>query len=559
ATVRGYQGDDLASPHHVAACLKHYVGYSGPTSGHDRTPALFPETVLREYYLPTFRAAIDAGAASVMINSGEVNGIPGHANHFLLTTVLRKEMGFDGVAVSDWEDIKKLVTHHRVAANEKEATRMAVMAGIDMSMVPSDYSFADLLLQLVNEGAVPVSRIDEAVRRILVMKARLGLFRDPLTGIDGRGVGSPSARALSLQAARESITLLKNTRNVLPLARGARILVTGPTADSLIALNNGWTYTWQGDRPALYPADRPTIVAAIRQRVSEANVTYVPGVDFKKEIDLAAVTSAAQTADVIVLCLGESSYTETPGDIDDLALPAPQRHLAEVAAATGKPVVLVLVEGRPRLINDFAEAMSGIVLAYNPSNEGGAAVTDILFGDVNPSGRLPFTYPRYSNSLLTYDRKLSESSDTSFGLKAYNAQFEFGFGLSYTTFEYSGLEVSPRTVATNGPVSVKVTVRNTGDRAGAEVVQLYLRDRVASITPSVRRLKRFARLWLAPGESRQASFTLTRDDFSFIGADNRPTVEAGDFDVMVGSLTSSFALTTVPGRKQPSPTKKESP
>ena len=250
AMVRGYQGNDLASPERVAACLKHYVGYSGPYSGHDRTPALLPERTLREYYLPTFRAAIEAGAASVMINSGEVNGVPGHADHNLLTTVLRKELGFDGVAVSDWEDIKKLVTHHRVAADEKEATRIAVMAGIDMSMVPSDYSFADLLLQLVKERKVPMSRIDEAVRRILVMKARLGLFKDPALGIGG-AIGSPAARALSLQAARESITLLKNSGNVLPLPRQARVLVTGPTADSIIALNNGWTYTWQGDRPQL--------------------------------------------------------------------------------------------------------------------------------------------------------------------------------------------------------------------------------------------------------------------------------------------------------------------
>jgi beta-glucosidase len=556
ATVRGYEGDDVASPHQVAACLKHYVGYSGPYTGHDRTPALLPENTLREYYLPTFASAVHAGARSVMVNSSEVNGIPGHANHYLLTTVLRKQLGFDGLVVSDWEDIRKLVSSHHVAADEKEATRIAVVAGIDMSMVPSSYSFSDLLLQLVQEGKVPMSRINEAVRRILQMKADLGLFRDPMMGINDGPIGTPASREVSLQAARESITLLQNAGNILPLARNTHVLVTGPTADSLASLNNGWTYTWQGDRASAYPQDRDTILSALRRKLGEQNVAYVPGTDLDKEIDIGAAVSAAQQTDVIILCLGEGAYAETPGNIDDLSLSPAQIRLALALANTRKPVVLVLAEGRPRLINEFADAMRAIVLAYNPSNEGGTAIADILFGDVNPSGRLPYTYPRFPNALLTYDHKVSEDTDTSYGQKAFRPQFEFGFGLSYTTFQYSGLRLASSSVPLTGKLPLSVTVTNTGARPGAEVVQLYVRKRYASVTPPTKRLKRFAKIWLEPGESRELSFTLVPDDLSFIGADDRPTIEPGGFDVMVGPLSAPFNVTA--GSKQaPARTRKK--
>lgn len=543
ATVRGYQGQDPASATQVAACLKHYVGYSFPTTGHDRTPALIPEVTLREYFLPTFAAAVKAGGLSVMVNSGEVNGMPGHLNRFLLQDVLRGELGFDGVVVSDWEDIKKLVNIHHVAPNEKEATRMAVLAGIDMSMVPSDYSFSDLLVELVEQGAVPMSRIDEAVSRILTMKARVGLFDDPLRGVDAKTtVGSTESRRVALQAARESIVLLKNTDSLLPLPSTARLLVTGPTADSLASLNNGWTLTWQGDRKEIYPKDRPTVRGAIESRLGAGQVAYVPGVEYEKEIDIAAAVAAAEKADAAIVCLGEMSYAETPGNIDDLTLPEAQLRLAQAVAATGKPVVLVLVEGRPRIIRPIADAMKAIVLALNPGMEGGQAVSDVLFGDMNPSGRLPITYPRHPHALRTYDHKAYEEQDTDFGLKAFQPQFEFGFGLSYTTFEYSGLTVEPKLAGAGDPVTVSVTVRNSGPRAGAEVVQLFLSDHVASLTPPLKRLKRFVKVTLEPGESQEIRFLLTRDDFSFIGPEQKSVVEPGSFSVLAGGLKEELAL-----------------
>jgi beta-glucosidase len=541
ATVRGYEGSDLSSATSVSASLKHYVGYSFPTTGGDRSPALIPENTLREYFLPTFAAALQAGAHTVMVNSSEVNGIPGHANHYLLTDVLRGELGLQGFVVSDWMDIKKLVGVHHIAANEKEATRIAVMAGIDMSMVPSDYSFSNLLLALAQEGKVPVSRIDEAVRRILTVKFQLGLFDDPLRGMESKTIeGSDEARAVSLRAARESITLLKNQAHVLPLPKKAHVLVTGPDADSLIPLNNGWTYTWQGDRASLYPKNRPTILKAIQEKLGTGDVEYVPGTTYDKEVDIAKAADAARGADALVVSLGEWAYAETPGNIVDLSLPSVQLELVHRVAGAGKPIILVLTEGRPRLIQTVADSASAIVMAYNPGNEGGQAIADVLFGDVNPSGKLPVTYPRWPNELFTYDHKRFEGEDSPEGRRLDTPQFEFGFGLSYTNFSYSDLRVTSAKNTANAPIEVEVTVKNTGDREGQEVVQLYVSQRVASVTPPIKRLKRFAKISLQPGEQRRISFELTADDLSFIGPENKRITEPGLFDVMVGGLTQSI-------------------
>jgi beta-glucosidase len=541
ATVRGYEGSDLASPSSVSASLKHYVGYSYPTTGGDRSPALIPENTLREYFLPTFAAAVKAGAHTVMVNSSEVNGTPGHANGYLLKNVLHDELGLQGFVVSDWMDIKGLVSTHHIAANEKEATRIAVLAGIDMSMVPSDYSFSNLLLELVQEGKVPASRIDEAVRRILTVKYQLGLFDDPLRGIDSKTViGSPESRQVSLEAARESITLLKNENQTLPLGKTAHVLVTGPEADSLIPLNNGWSYIWQGDRASAYPKDHATILKAIQEKIGAANVSYVPGATFNKEVDSAKAAEAASKADAVVICLGEWAYAETPGNIADLTLPDAQLSLALKIMERKKPVILVLTEGRPRIISRIADSAKAIVMAYNPSNEGGQAIADILFGDVNPSGKLPITYPRSTNRLFTYDHKVFSGEDWGEGKAMAAPQFEFGSGLSYTTFSYSDLHVAPATASGNQTVRVDVTVKNTGGRAGKEVVQLYLNERVASVTPPLKRLKRFAKVSLQLGESRQVSFELTSDDLSFIGADNKRVVEPGVFEVRIGNLQQSF-------------------
>ena len=558
AFVRGVEGDDLTSNSHVATSLKHYMGYSLPLSGRDRTSAWIPENYLREYFLPPFAEAVRAGARTVMVNSAEINGTPGHVNRRVLTDILRGELGFDGIVVSDWEDIKKLVTQWRVARDEREATRVAVMAGIDMSMVPSDYSFADILVQLVRDGSVPQARIDEAVRRILLVKFQLGLFDNamPDASLISR-IGTPESRQLSLQAARESMTLLKNEGSLLPLEKSRKVLVTGPTADSLLALNNGWTYVWQGSEESLYPKDRLTIRRAVEEKIGASNVTFVQGTRLVRpsgspsgstptltdeEVHIAAAARAARDSDVVVLCLGEGSYAETPGNITDLTLGEAQLKLARAIEETGKPVVLVLVEGRPRVISSIADGARAILMAYNPSNEGGQAVADVLFGDFNPGGKLPFTYPRATGNVFAYDRKAFEDADTSFGNLATAPQFEFGRGLSYTTFAYSDLRTGSPTMASNETMPVSVTVTNTGRRAGNETVILYVRDVVASLAPPGKRVRRFAKIYLEPGQSRTVNFLLRPDDLSFIGADNRPVTEPGDFEVMVGGLTTKFTL-----------------
>src|SRR5688572_3598576 len=510
AFVRGLEGSDVASQDNVASSLKHYMGYSFPLTGRDRTPAWIPENYLREYFLPSFDGAVKAGARTVMINSGEINGVPGHINHHILTDILRGELGFKGFVVSDWEDIKKLVTIWRVAANEKEATKMAIMAGIDMSTVPTDYSFSDHLIALVKEGAVPQSRIDEAVRRILRVKYELGLFDNPGPNPALKSkFGLPESRQVSLQAAQESMTLLKNTGNILPLSKTTKVLVTGPTADSIISLNNGWSYVWQGSEESLYPKDRHTIRRAIEAKIGPGNLTFVQGTritrpagspsnstptDKEEEVDISAAVRAAQNVDVVVLCLGEGSYCETPGNITDLNLGEPQLKLAEAIRSTGKPVVMVLVEGRPRIINRIADGAKAILLAYNPGNEGGTAIADVLFGDVNPSGKLPFTYPRTPNGLINYDHKPFETENTAFGNLAFKPQFHFGDGMSYTTFVYSDLRLGKNTISTNDELPVSVTISNSGRRAGKEAVLLFVSDLVASISPPNRRLRRFAKV-----------------------------------------------------------------
>lgn len=559
--VRGLEGDDVGGGgggRTVAASLKHYVGYSFPLNGRDRTPAWIPEHFLREYFLPTFAAAVKSGARTVMVNSAEINGVPGHINRYLLTDVLKGELKFDGFIVTDWEDIKKLVTHWKVAADEKEATRMAVMAGIDMSMVPLSYSFSDNLIALVKEKKVPMARIDDAVRRILRVKFELGLFENSMPDPALKAnFGSPEYPQVSLQAARESLTLLKNDNNILPLAKNKKVLVTGPTADSLISLNNGWTYVWQGSEESLYPKDKPTIQRAVEEKLGRKNFEFVQGTriirkpgspsnssptDVNQEVDIKKAVGEARNSDVVVLCLGEGSYTESPGDISDLTLPEIQLKLAEAIIETGKPVVLVLVEGRPRVISRIADKVSGILMAYNPSNEGGRAIADVLFGDYNPNGKLPFTYPRSPGYLATYDRRAVETDAKDYKKSPFYPQFEFGSGLSYTTFGYSNLRLSSESIPINGEITVSVTVTNTGRRAGKETAILYLRDEVATITPAGKRVKRFAKVFLEPGQSKTLSFKLRSEDFSFINTDNKPTVEPGDFTVMIGGLTDKFTL-----------------
>ncbi|MEP6788873.1 MAG: glycoside hydrolase family 3 N-terminal domain-containing protein, partial [Acidobacteriota bacterium] len=558
AFIRGLEGNDLNSDRHVAASLKHYMGYSFPLTGRDRTPAWIPENYLREYFLPTFDTAVKAGARTVMVNSAEINGVPGHVNKHVLTDILKGELKFDGFVVTDWEDIKKLVNFWKIAPDEKEATRLAIMAGNDMSMVPLDYSFADILVALVKENKVPMTRIDDAVRRILRVKYDLGLFDDPMLGQKAQSnFGKPEYAVTSLEAARESLTLLKNENNVLPLSKNKKILVTGPTADSMISLNSGWSWVWQGSEDSFYTKDKLTVRKAIEAKLGGKNVEFVQGTkivrpanspsngtptDIDVEVDVNKAVAAAKNADAVVLCLGEGSYTETPGNITDLTLSETQLKFAEAIIATGKPVVLIMVEGRPRVISRIVDKVPGILLALDPSSEGGQAIADVLFGDYNPNGKLPFTYPRNPNNFIMYDHKLFETEETGFGNAANKAQFDFGTGLSYTTFEYSNLKLSSGTIAMNGEMTVSVDVKNTGSRSGKESVILYVRDEVASLSPPGKRVKRFAKISLDPGRSKTLTFKLAKDDLSFIGADNKPVVEPGDFTVIVGSLKSKFAL-----------------
>ncbi len=558
AFVRGLEGNDVSNDKHVASSLKHYMGYGFPFNGRDRTTALIPENYLREYILPPFEAAVKSGARTVMVNSAEINGVPGHINKYLLTDVLKGELGFDGFIVSDWQDIQKLVTQWKVAKDEKEATRMAINAGIDMSMVPQGYGFSDSLIELVKEKKVPMTRIDDAVRRILRVKFELGLFTNPMPNPAVKSnFGKPEYVQASFEAARETLTLLKNDRNILPLAKNKKVLVTGPTANSQIALNNGWTWVWQGSEPSLYPKGKLTIQQAIEAKIGKRNFEFVEGTRLTRppnspanvtptmtdeEVNVKKAVDEAKDSDVVVLCLGEGSYTETPGNLTDLTLSETQLKFAEAIIATGKPVILVMVEGRPRIISRIADKVSGILLALNPSDEGGRAIADVLFGDYNPNGRLPFTYPRSTNNYLTYDHKIFEVEETSFGNVATSPQFNFGHGLSYTTFEYSDLRLDKKTVPMSGEISVSVKVTNTGSRAGKETAILYLRDEVATLSPPGKRVKRFAKISLDPGQSKTLSFKLNQADFSFIGMNNKPIAEPGDFMVMIGGLTDKFTL-----------------
>jgi beta-glucosidase len=436
---------------------------------------------------------------------------------------------------------------------------MAINAGIDMSMVPQGYGFSDSLIALVKERKVPMTRIDDAVRRILRVKFELGLFENPMPNpAVKQNFGKPEYVQASFEAARESLVLLKNERNILPITKNKKVLVTGPTADSLISLNNGWTWVWQGSEASLYPKGKLTIQQAIQSKLGGRNFEFVEGTSltvppnttsinttptmFDQEINIKKAIDEAKDSDVVVLCLGEGSYTETPGNLTDLTLSETQLRFAEAIIATGKPVVLVLVEGRPRVISRIADRVSGILLALNPSNEGGRAIADVLFGDYNPNGKLPFTYPRSTNNHLNYDHKVFEVEETSFGNVANNPQFSFGHGLSYTTFAYSDLKLDKNSVLMNGEVTATVKVTNTGQRAGKETVILYLRDEVATVTPAGKRVKRFAKISLEPGQSKTLTFKLNRNDFSFIGVNNKPVVEAGDFTVLVGGLSEKFTL-----------------
>ena len=543
AIVNGYQGNNIGDREKVAACLKHFVGYSMPFSGKDRTPVLMPERLLREYYLPPFAEAIKNGAMTVMINSGEINGTPVHADYHILTEILKQELKFTGFAVTDWEDIMMLHSVHRIAATQKEAVALAINAGIDMSMVPLDLSFTQYLTELVNEGRVPMSRIDDAVRRILRVKFKLGLFEQPYFDINSYPkFGSVEFANQNLQTALESITLTKNNTNILPLSKNKKVLVTGVAANSLNPLNGAWTHTWQGQESKYNPKDKKTIYQAIQDEIGASQAVYVEGTTYDRDVNTTLAVKEAQNVDYIIVCIGEKPSVEKPGDINDLTMDTAQLNLVRALAKTGKPMVLVIAENRPRIITEIADLADGVLLAYLPGNEGGRAIADLLFGDACPSGKLPFTYPRHTNDLTTYDHKTSETRDTKFGFNAVQPLYPFGFGLSYTQFSYSDLLLSRDKITYNDSISVSIKITNIGNREGKEVVKMYVRDEFASITPSVKRLKGFAKVALKEGESRLVTFVLHPKDLGFVNAKNEWTTEVGDFTVLVAQMNKGFTL-----------------
>lgn len=491
-----------------------------------------------------------------MVNSGIINGIPVHANYDILTELLRNELGFKGVVVTDWNDVEKLYARDKVAKNMKEALMIAINAGVDMSMIPYNYKeFSEDLVTLVKEGKVKQSRIDEAVTRILTLKYQLNLFDKPVTyAKDYPKFASKEFESAAYQSAVESITLLKNVNNILPLQKNAKIFVTGPNANSMRTLNGAWSYSWQGEKTEKYTAKYNTIFEALQKKVSEKNVRFIPGVSYKMDgkyyeqyaDQTDEAIREAKNADVIVLCLGENTYTEKIGNLSSMDLDRLQLEYAKKLAETGKPIVLILNEGRPRVFSEIEASMKGVIMAYLPGNFGGDALASILYGDENPSGKLPFNYPRYANSLVPYIHKPSEmmtSEDNGSNYEAtYNPQYEFGFGLSYTTFDYSNLNLSKSNITADENLTVTVDVKNTGDRVGKEVVELYLSDLFATITPDVRRLRAFEKISLNPGESRTITFKLSKHDFSFVNSKGKTVIETGEFTVAVNKLKRSFII-----------------
>lgn len=553
AETAAIQGDDPnnVDTEHIAVCAKHYLGYGAPVSGMDRTPAVIDYPTLREKFFEPFKACIEAGALSVMVSSASINGIPTHCNRELITGWLKEGLNWDGMVVTDWADINNLFIRDHVAADRREALASGINAGIDMIMDPYDPTAATDIADLVREGLISPARVDDAVRRILRLKYRLGLFESPVWDCSGmQPGGSEDFTAASYRAAVESEVLLKNN-GVLPLAKGSRILVTGPNANSIRTLNGGWSYTWQGSELPPYTSRYNTVYSALSERFDTRFVEGVryEGSDWRHDAatSIPAAVSAAQGADVIVACIGENSYCETPGNIQDLTLSANQIALVKALAATGKPIVLVLNEGRPRIIREIEPLADAIIDIMLPGNYGADALAALVAGEENFSAKLPFTYPKYPNALHTYDYKVSEHREIMEGAYNYDAvmdvQWPFGTGLSYTAFEYSNLRASAASFRSGDRLAFSVDVTNTGDAEGKEAVLLYSSDILASVMPDIRRLRAFDKISLRPGETKTVTLYLDADDLAFVGADGRWRLEAGDFRIAVGGLSVNVSCT----------------
>ena len=552
--VDGYQGGTSIDKNHVAACLKHYVGYGFPRTGRDRTPALIPERTMLEHHLPPFKESIKNGALTVMVNSGEVNGIPGHANKYLLTDVLKKEWGFSGFAVSDWEDFINLYKVAQTDSTIKDAIATAINAGVDMSMVPNNpeyKTYCEELIGLVGEGRVTKQRLDDAVRRILRVKYRLDLFENPYTlKEDYPNFASKEHMKKAYLSAAESITLLKNKEDVLPAKKSSRVMVIGPTANSLNCLNGAWTHTWQGVDPHYNNSNNPTIYEAIKENSAncdlyEGSIMKMVGgdeADFYSP-DLKTAVKNTSKYDLAVVCVGELPSTERPGDIYKLDLAKEQQEIVKSLSKTGIKIVLVLVEGRPKIISEIEPLADAVIQCYLPGDQGGRALADIIFGEINPSGKLPYTYPRYSGVIMHYDHKQSEVINANtWANDFFNPQYNFGFGLSYTDFEYSNLVVDKNNYSLSEQINITVDVKNVGKREGKEVVQLYTRDHFATISPPLRKLIRYNKIVLSPGETKTVSFNVSPKDLGFYNAENVWINEPGKHSFYVDVLKDTFSI-----------------
>ena len=555
AMVLGFQGEDPnhIDQHHIATSMKHFMGYGVPWTGKDRTPAYISPADLREKHFAPFLAGIQAGALTVMVNSASVNGMPMHANKDILTGWLKEETGWDGVLITDWADINNLYTREMVAKDKKDALRIAINAGIDMVMEPYNADACGYLIELVKEGKVPMSRIDDACRRVLRMKYRLGLFENPTQKLKNYPkFGGEEFAKIALDGATESMVLLKNEAGILPLQQGKKILLTGPNANQMRCLDGGWSYTWQGHRTDEFAGKYNTIYEAFCNEYGKENVILNQGVTYNEkgkyweenEPNIEAAVAAAKDADVIVACIGENSYTETPGNLTDLWLSENQRNLVKGLAKTGKPIILVLNEGRPRLIADIEPLAQGVIDIFLPGNYGGDALAQLVAGKQNFSGKMPYTYPKEINSLANYDFKKSEEVGTMEGAYDYNAkitqQWGFGQGLSYTTYEYSNLKVSQSNFRHGDVIKVSVDVKNTGKVAGKESVLLFSSDLIASMVPDGRRLRAFDKVELQPGETKTVTFSLKADDLAFVGYDGKWILEEGDFKLMIANQTAAL-------------------
>lgn len=541
AYLKGSQEKGLEDSTSTAVCLKHYIGYGAGKNGKDRANALIPENNLRQYFLPPFEKAIKNGAMGVMISSNAVNGIPCHINKYYITDILKGELGFKGVVISDFSDVEFLVEAHRSANDKRDATKMAINAGLDLIMNPYNADVVDYIVDLVENGEIPISRIDDAVTRVLRLKFNLNLFKVPYNKPENYTEFASKAHIeANYQTASEAITLLKNNNSILPLSENKKVLVTGYSANSINILNGAWSRSFLGRETKFNDPSKQTILDAVRAQIGLANVEYIEGTDYLEDINSDEAVLKAQNVDYIVVCVGEIPASEKPSDINEMELPKIQQELVKKISKLGKPIILVMVQGRPRIIREIEPLVDAVVMAYLPGEEGGRAISDMLFGKTNPSGKLPYTYPKYSGNYLPYFHKKTDIRDANWGYNGFYTQFEFGFGLSYTTYEYSNLKISSDSLFGNEELKISIDIKNTGNRKGKEIVQVYIKDLVATVSPDSKKLVRFSKIELESKETKTIHFNINFEDLKSIGIDNNWITEPGEFEVQVGGNSNKL-------------------